>query len=229
MDARPRRRFAKTLSLVLFVALAGCTWLVKFDTESPDCGGNDCADAAANPDVPVTPPPDSGEAPDVVKGDTGSSVDSMVPTDTQPPPPDSAVLLVDSGTPDVVTLPESSTAIDSSIPNPCAGQADGTQWNVLDGNARCCGGQPVETTTDTNCGVCGLPCNTGAGQACMLIGGEYLCSCTASADCWSDCCANSGGTQHCSASNCAGACQSPDVCATYGAHCVIGEVGYCSY
>ncbi len=104
---------------------------------------------------------------------------------------------------------------------------ESTNWNTTDPNARCCGGAPVETTSDTNCGVCGWAC--GSGQTCMAIDDHYLCTgCTANTDCASGCCSLSPTPSHCSPSNCAGACQSPDVC-TGGSSCVVGTVDYCSY
>jgi len=106
--------------------------------------------------------------------------------------------------------------------------AESTNWNTKDGNARCCGGKPVETTTTTNCGVCGWTC--GSGQGCAVLDGEYLCTgCTADSECLSDCCSLSPTPNHCSPGNCAGGCQSPDIC-TGGSHCVAGaSVDYCTY
>ena len=105
---------------------------------------------------------------------------------------------------------------------------EGTNWKTTDSNARCCGGSAVETTTVENCGVCGWSC--AAGQTCGAIDGEYLCTgCTAASECASSCCSESPAPNHCSPSNCASACQSPDVC-TGGSHCVVGaNIDYCSY
>jgi hypothetical protein len=105
---------------------------------------------------------------------------------------------------------------------------DGTQWKPGDDNARCCGGQAVETTSDTNCGVCQIKCNTAKGQSCNPVNGHYFCTpCTVS-DCWSGCCSLTT-TAHCSPSNCStGSCQSPDICPD-GAHCQSDVVNYCSY
>ncbi len=109
-----------------------------------------------------------------------------------------------------------------------AALADGTSSKSGDANARCCSGSAVETTSTTNCGVCGWKC--GAGQSCAAIDGEYVCTgCTADSDCASGCCSESPAPNHCSPGNCAGACQSPDVC-TGGSHCVAGAtIDYCSY
>jgi hypothetical protein len=106
--------------------------------------------------------------------------------------------------------------------------AEGANWNAKDTHARCCGGKPVETTTDADCGVCGWSC--GSGQSCGVVGGEYLCTgCTADSECSSNCCSLSPAPNHCSPGNCAGGCQSPDIC-TGGSHCVVGAtVDYCTY
>jgi hypothetical protein len=92
---------------------------------------------------------------------------------------------------------------------------DGYQWPDAGGQyARCCGGEPVQTTTDTNCGVCGIGCKDG--ESCTTIGGYYFCTgCgTNNAACWSDCCSGTDSTNgHCTPSNClADVCKSPDIC-----------------
>jgi hypothetical protein len=104
--------------------------------------------------------------------------------------------------------------------------AEGTEWKSGDTHARCCSGSPVETTSDTNCGVCGWKC--GSGQSCTVVDGEYFCTgCTDNASCASGCCSLTT-KDHCSPSNCAGACRA-DVC-TGGSHCVVGStVDYCAY
>ncbi len=111
---------------------------------------------------------------------------------------------------------------------PAVERADGTNWKAGDANALCCGGSPVDTTTTTNCGVCGWKC--GSGQTCAAIEGHYLCTgCTADSECASGCCSEDPAPNHCSPSNCAGACKSPDVC-TGGSHCIAGtNVDYCGY
>jgi hypothetical protein len=92
----------------------------------------------------------------------------------------------------------------------------------------CCGGKAVDTSTDdSNCGVCGVVCRSG--QTCGAVDGEYFCKgCAANDDCWSGCCSISPAPDHCSPSNCSGACQA-DICPD-GAHCVVGtSVDYCTY
>ena len=68
------------------------------------------------------------------------------------------------------------------------------------------------------------------GSTCAAIEGHYLCTgCTADSDCASGCCSEDPAPNHCSPSNCAGACKSPDVC-TGGSHCIAGtNVDYCGY
>jgi hypothetical protein len=226
--------------LVLALPLAGCTWLVAFDTLP--CDGGPCADAA--PAVQ-----DSGvlavDGP-VLVTDTGSIPDSahkdvVSTTDSAPAPPDSFVVAdvtqVDSTVTDTGSV-DTSTQADTYINlNPCAGQADGTNWNVFDSNALCCGGQPVEATADPNCGVCGLTCNTAAGQSCGPItvssGTHYLClNCVLDTDCWSGCCGTSVSPAHCAANDCStGVCSTTsDPCTQFsGAMCVTNGVGYCAY
>jgi hypothetical protein len=222
-------------ALVLALPLVGCTWLVAFDTLPCDAGS--CADAAFGGQ-------DSGlfatDAP-VLVTDTGSIPDSTqkdsAPTpDTTAVPPDSTV------SPDVSAV-DSTTAADTAIPmdtftpaadtyvNPCASQTEGHQWGT-DPTDICCSDQPIQAISNTNCGVCGLTCNTGAGQSCGSIDGHYLClGCVANSDCWSQCCAIDTTPYHCAATVCAtGVCSTTDdPCAQYGATCVANGVGYCSY
>jgi hypothetical protein len=108
---------------------------------------------------------------------------------------------------------------------------EGYQWMAGDDTARCCGGQAVHTTTDSNCGVCGIKCNTGNGESCQALGGHYFCrGCVASAACWSHCCSTSFTPYSCAASDCAGNCSS--MYCPPGTHCVSGGTtssDYCSY
>ena len=108
---------------------------------------------------------------------------------------------------------------------------DGHNWQVGDDTARCCGGQKVHTTSDANCGACGIRCNAGNGESCQLLGGHHFCrGCVASSACWSHCCSLSFSPATCAASDCAGNCS-----ATYcppGTHCVLGNgvsSNYCAY
>jgi hypothetical protein len=58
---------------------------------------------------------------------------------------------------------------------------------------RCCGGVPLQINSATNCGACGIACRNG--NTCIAVSGEYQCTCTASTDCWSNCCSTSVPTQ----------------------------------
>jgi hypothetical protein len=227
------------LPALFVLGSAGCTWLVAFDTLP--CDGGSCVDAVATEDsgrlaVDSTPgdsatPPDSTSAdvaplPDVIAVDTATTQDTS-------PPPD--VVVVDSAVVDVVAPVDTSTAVDSST-NPCMGKADGTSLNPLDPYARCCGGMAVETTSDTNCGICGIACNTGAGQSCGMIDQVYLClNCQADGDCWSGCCGGTVSPPHCGANDCStGTCTAgADPCAPYNASCNLSQVTsgvwYCAY
>jgi len=108
---------------------------------------------------------------------------------------------------------------------------DGYNWKSGDDTARCCGGVPVYTTSDTNCGVCGIACNGSNGESCSVLGGHYFCrGCIASSACWSHCCSESFSPPSCAASDCVGNC-SAAYCPP-GTHCVAGNgvsSDYCSY
>jgi hypothetical protein len=109
-------------------------------------------------------------------------------------------------------------------------RADGFEWTAGDATARCCGGSPIHTTSDTNCGACGITCNAGNGESCQDDNGIYFCrGCVASAACWSGCCSTSFTPYTCAASDCAGSCKD-SVCPP-GAHCVVGSgtSDYCAY
>jgi hypothetical protein len=108
---------------------------------------------------------------------------------------------------------------------------DGYNWDTSDDTALCCNGDPLHVTTNTNCGVCGIACNTSNGESCSILGGHYFCrGCFASSACWSHCCSESFDPPSCAASDCNGNCSS-----TYcpsGTHCVAGNgvsSDYCSY
>lgn len=108
---------------------------------------------------------------------------------------------------------------------------DGYNWKSGDDNARCCGGTPVQTTSNANCGACGIQCNAQNGESCSALGGHYFCrGCAASSACWSKCCSESFSPASCAASDCAGNC-SAKYCPP-GTHCVVGggtSSDYCSY
>ncbi len=108
---------------------------------------------------------------------------------------------------------------------------DGYNWKSGDDTARCCGGTPVHTTSDSNCGACGIQCNAQNGESCSALGGHYFCrGCIASSACWSHCCSLSFSPASCAASDCNGNC-SAKYCPP-GTHCVNGNgtsSDYCSY
>ena len=109
--------------------------------------------------------------------------------------------------------------------------ADGTNWTPGDDTARCCGGKPIHTNVDSDCGACGIQCNASNGESCQILGGHWFCrGCVASAACWSHCCSSSFTPYSCAASDCAGNC-SAQYCPP-GTHCVSGNgtsSDYCSY
>ncbi len=108
---------------------------------------------------------------------------------------------------------------------------DGYNWKSGDDTARCCGGTPVYTTSNANCGACGIKCNAGNGESCSTLGGHYFCrGCIASSACWSHCCSLSFNPPSCAASDCNGNC-SAAYCPA-GTHCVNGNgtsSDYCAY
>jgi hypothetical protein len=108
---------------------------------------------------------------------------------------------------------------------------DGYNWDPNDVNARCCGGTPVKTTSNANCGACGIQCNAQNGESCSTLGGHYFCrGCIASSACWSHCCSQSFSPPSCAASDCVGNC-SAKYCPP-GTHCVVGNgtsSDYCAY
>jgi hypothetical protein len=109
-------------------------------------------------------------------------------------------------------------------------RADGYNWQAGDDTARCCGGQPLHTTNDANCGACGIHCNASNGESCQSFGGHWFCrGCVASAACWSHCCSQSYSPYSCAASDCAGHCDA-QYCPP-GTHCVTGNgtSDYCAY
>jgi len=89
-------------------------------------------------------------------------------------------------------------------------RADGYNWDPADTHRRCCGGQALRMDTKSNCGVCGIQCDSSDGQSCKLnaVNGRYYCEgCNASAKCWSGCCSTSYGQPYrCAASDCSGGC-----------------------
>jgi len=109
--------------------------------------------------------------------------------------------------------PDAPQVVDAAIA--CPADANGLAWSPPDDTARCCGGEAVYTTTDQNCGACGIRCNVDAGQTCAKVIDHYYCvgcegdaAALANGSCWSGCCSVSFYKQGlCAASVCAtGAC-----------------------
>ena len=205
--------------LVVFVpfALAACS---SFDTVVPDGGGDD---DATQPEQDVT----------VLPLDATIQVDAEADAD----------LLDGAGGDAGWALPDGTVCASAPdlchTPGVCNGgkcmapgiHVDGYNWKSGDTTARCCGGTPVYTTSNANCGACGIKCNAQNGESCAALGGQYFCrGCIASSACWSKCCSESFSPPSCAASDCAGNC-SAQYCPP-GTHCVVGggtSSDYCSY
>jgi hypothetical protein len=227
-----------SLGVVCAPLCLGCTLLVSFDGEPAACDGGACSDAtlgdalhdgAQDAGSRDTKPDDGGRSEgggesDAEAGSCSGRADggACAAADTCNAP---SICIAGVCTPQ----PLKDGTVCGTPKNECYGYptcnggkcvagaayADGYQWPDASGdNARCCGGEPVETTTVTHCGVCGIKC--GKGQACSNIGGYYFCTgCgTDNAACWSDCCSSTDSpTGHCTPSNCvADVCKSPDIC-----------------
>jgi hypothetical protein len=184
--------------------------------DAPQCESGVCAPAAAKMDGFVC-----GTPADACHGDPTCKTGVCAPVN-KPDGTDCA------SAPDLCHTPGTCTA------GKCGAvgtQPDSYNWQAGDGTARCCGGKPVHTNTDSNCGVCGIQCNASNGESCQTLGGEWFCrGCVASAACWSHCCSESFSPYSCAASDCAGNCDSA-VCPA-GSHCVSGGTtssDYCSY
>jgi len=84
---------------------------------------------------------------------------------------------------------------------------EGYNWKSSDTNARCCATVAVTTSSNSNCGACGIKCNANNGESCQLLGGRYFCrGCTSNSGCWSGCCSTSFSPYSCAASDCKGNC-----------------------
>jgi hypothetical protein len=162
--------------------------------------------------------------------DGARAMDGSQPIDSSPPDDDANAPAFDANAPFDANVP-----LDANPPPSCVGEPDGFNWDPNDPTARCCKGvlaHESDFITDTNCGACGIACNAGNGESCMLFGGHYFCEgCVASASCWSGCCSTSfAPTQLCAASDCAGNCS--NAFCPPGTHCVNGlpnSSDYCSY
>jgi hypothetical protein len=233
--------------LVLVSALAavsgvGCTWLVPFDTVSGSaCEGGACLDAALAPDVTVDQGGDSPDASDAPGADSGTCTGKAdgVPCGTGDSCHATPICMAGVCAPQQkADNTPCATALDAchSVPTcksgvcgPSTALPEGTQWQPGNDNARCCSSKPIQTTTNTDCGVCGVACSTDKGQSCGLLSGHYFClGCATDPDCWSGCCSLTNGA-HCSPSDCnTGACHVPDLCPDMS-HCQMDVVNYCSY
>lgn len=230
------------LAAALPVVLVGCTWLVHFvDAPVDPCEAGQCLDVLSPPDSTFS---DTGpvvvDAPLDV-GDTGACTGLG----------DGAVCGRNDPCHDVPTCDNGvCTPHPKADDTPCAAAADachsipvcktgvcgpstplpeGFNFKPGDDNARCCGGRPIETTTNVDCGVCGVACNTAKGQSCGAIAQHYLClNCNGTnADCWSGCCSLTG-VSHCAPSDCATGNCNTAVCPNQS-HCQSDVVNYCSY
>jgi hypothetical protein len=235
------------VSLLAATTVAACTWLVSFKSvhEAP-CDGGQCSEVSVLADSSFDSSPFDSEAPDlglldVEDGEAGSCDEKA----------DGAACGTDDACHDTPTCAAGTCTLhEKPDGTPCAAATDachsvplcskgvcgpstafpeGTQWHPGDDNARCCSGKPIETTSNTNCGVCGVTCNTGKKQSCGPLNGHYFCmGCALDPDCWSGCCSLTNAP-HCSPSNCnSGACNVPDVCPAMS-HCQSDVVNYCSY
>ena len=203
------------LALAVASAGVGCTFLVDFN-DVDVCADGGCLDAT----VDVAPDVDLPDA------------DAAIEAEAAPNPCrglEAGAICEYVGGCKCNTC--SATGVCGST-KPCP---EGFNWEAGNPLARCCGGLPVLTNTNANCGVCGVVCKT-AGvttpQDCKLIGGHYLCEgCSANSECWSQCCSSSPTPSHCAASdcntgNCAnGICPAPSKCVMGPA----GAANYCSY
>jgi hypothetical protein len=239
--ARARRLLA--VSTALAALGAGCTWIVDF-VDQAACDGGICDDATA----PVSDASldDGGDArADARAGDAdpcesladGAACGNADPCNERPTcasgrcvhhPNDAAAFCAYLGGCNCGYCNNGACSTTKKCP-------EGFNWEAGDDLARCCGGLPVRTNTNANCGVCGVVCKT-AGvstpQDCQMLGGHYLCvGCASNTECWSQCCSSAPTPSHCAASDCnTGAC--PNGICPSPAKCVMGannNPNYCSY
>ena len=132
--------------------------------DAPVCAGGVCATAAAKADgfVCAAAPDACHDAPVCKAGTCASRWRVRRPRAARLPTADARVQGRPCGAP--ATKPE------------------GTKWTAGDDTARCCGGKPIHTDVDSDCGACGIQCNASNGESCSLLGGHYFCrGCVASA------------------------------------------------
>jgi hypothetical protein len=228
----------RTLGVIAVAAiLAGCSLLVHFNDAPVDaCSDGGCLDAAPRD---ALPPGDGGSdsSPDPCASlPDGVSCGAADPCNApptchgghcEPHPTEAGTFCAYAGGCRCQYCNSGACSETKACP-------EGFNWEAGVDVARCCGGLPVLTNTNANCGVCGVQCRTAgvtSAQDCQLLSGHYQCvDCAANNECWSGCCAIDTTPYHCSESNCntgacpAGICPAPSTC-------VPGMSGpnYCTY
>jgi hypothetical protein len=210
--------------MALFVAaLMGACGSATSDDPWPGTG--DEAGAGQDATEDGTADASSGPSPDAIVLNDGSHSDGPIVSKTCAGLPDGTLC---GPTPDAC---HDAPACSGGVCGGAKTKADGFQWMAGDDTARCCGGQPVHTDSDSNCGACGIQCNGSNGESCQVLAGHYFCrGCVASAACWSHCCSELFSPYSCAASDCSGNCS--DQYCPPGTHCVSGGTtssNYCSY
>lgn len=230
-----RARFFLGCAVAVAIA-AGCASLEGLDNlKKVDCV--DCDDASIAVDAAGVDGSSFDDSPgdaaslDVADGGADVQLDARADADAD------AAVGPCVGQPDGTVCAKASNAcyVDGKCTGGVCGtpvqRADGYNWSPGDDTARCCGGVPLHTNTNQNCGACGIKCNSNNGESCQLLGGHWFCrGCAFSNLCWSGCCSNSFSPASCAASDCNGNCK-PSVCPP-GTHCVVGAPNssdYCAY
>jgi hypothetical protein len=213
---------AVALGLGAAGATPACSFLFSvdgFDSRGGGGGGADAGHAHASSGSLTTPPPTDA----AYETDVSDALETDAPPDVD----------VDAGF--CVGKPDGTTCAAPPdlchAPSTCQGGAcmagpalpETTNWDPSDPQARCCGGVQGRAISNDNCNVCGIKCNTGAGQNCIQQGGappRFQCSyCVADSECWSNCCASVPGQPNvCADSDCSGNCPTNNICPA-GAMC----------
>jgi hypothetical protein len=242
---RSRSAPARWAPLVVVAWAAACA--SRATTTSPLHDADDATDDVGDPNDGGGPNPDSVVLGDDGDTETGGKTCNGLPDGTlcgaspdiclEPPTCKGGVCDTPRAKPDgFVCKPASDVChtdgtCKSGSCQPSDVRPESYQWQANDATARCCGGKPVHTTTDSDCNVCGIKCNAANGESCQAVAGRYFCQgCMASAACWSKCCSNSFNPPSCAASDCAGNCDS--MYCPAGSHCATGggvSSDYCSY